>query len=144
MVWLAYSFYHVYKKQNYRKGIKYLRAILMNGSLSNMSNTLLLFLGQAYHWNKEAENAQTSLLKALKLNLRLNRHDSQVYEFLGYVSLRKREYADALFYLDKAIQYSKKGKCQKLCYEVDTPEIKMELEKNKKNLPFLTAYFQQF
>lgn len=143
MIWYTKALLAVFKNHDYPKGIKYYRAILMNGAMLSAENVVYSCLGQAYFWNKDLEKAEAALLKALKFNLKRNYHSSEVYEFMGYIALKKKEYSDALMYFDKAVQYHKKGRYNKLCYELETPELKKRLESQKNELPFLTAYAKQ-
>jgi len=69
--------------------------------MANKEHYVYTSLGRAYAYNGDLDKAETALMKALTLSMKVKRHYPELYQWLGYVNLRKGEFEEALMYFKK-------------------------------------------
>ncbi|OHB50522.1 MAG: hypothetical protein A2Y10_18155 [Planctomycetes bacterium GWF2_41_51] len=132
------------KNNNYEGAIEEYKSILESGYPFIEEYLVYKQLGVVYSWNCRFEESEVALRKALELYIKAKKHSGELYRYLGYANLKQGKFEDALFFYEKAIQYGKKGKLNKWLTNLeDVKEMKDMLEVHRKDLPFLTIYYEQ-
>ena len=133
-----------YKKKDYEQAISDYKFILENGGWENAENIIYKNLGIAYFYSENYDEAEVALENALKLSLKKEGHNAELYQYLGYTYSKLGKFEQALMYYEKAARFGKTGFINKSLTNLEhVNEMKQSLEKNKDLLPFMTAYFEQ-
>jgi tetratricopeptide (TPR) repeat protein len=129
-------------RKNYNEAIKNYLLIIQKGVISD--SLIYKQLGIVYFWGNRFDESETALRKSLELCLKTKKHDGELYKYLGNVSLKQGKFKDALFFYERAAQFGKVGKLNRILTNLEYVEnIKNMLEKYKEDLPFLTVYYEQ-
>ena len=132
------------KRKDYEQAISHYKSILENGGLEIAENVIYKNLGIAYFYSENYGEAEVALEKALRLSLKKEGHNAELYQYLGYTYTKLGKFEQALMYYEKAARFGKTGFINKSLTNVEhVNEMKRSLEKHKDLLPFMTAYFQR-
>ena len=128
---------------NYAEAIKIYHDLLTKKDLISES-LICKNLGVVYFWSNKFDESETYLRKSLELCVKEKKNDSELYEYLGRVSLKKLELEEALLFFERAARFGRKGCVNRMSTDLEhVEETKDILESHKEDLPFLTAYYKQ-
>lgn len=131
-------------KKDYEQAISHYKFILKNGGLKHVENLIYTNLGIAYYQSENYNEAEVTLRKALESSTKKTGHNSELYQYLAYTYMKMGKYEQALMFFEQAARFGNIGFINKCTTNLEhVNEMKQLLEKNREELPFMTAYFKQ-